>query len=337
LLNDDIRPIYDATLQQFKDQYPHLVSNDGHAIIDLGHQKIRVDLDSILGEAPGDNAEIKQDLAQRVGYDPAQLAKAERLYQKLPDDSDAQDLYRDALMTKHLFLTVVEDDAWRQAGVQGEFAFDPRQRYGADDYADFVQQRIAGVIDDKIPEVVAQRYQVTMLGMAKSPLLLAGADDSTIAEGIVPFDAQEVTTLAQQNFVDRTAPILAVAAEKQQIIEDLLAVQKIEYLTPLQKTGQVVIHLVKSLTDGEEPAVVSSFYLGEKHARMHAMDSEKAGMSLSNLKSVTANEPDTHLVVHSLPVADKGFFMVQIEAAFADHINRIVSVPVLMPDRPLGL
>jgi len=151
LLNDDIRPIYDATLQQFKDQYPHLVSNDGHAIIDLGHQKIRVDLDSILGEAPGDSVEIKQSLAQQVGYDPAQLAKAERLYQKLPDDSDAQDLYRDALMTKHLYLTVVEDDAWYQAGVQGEFAFDSRQHYGADDYAEFVQQRIAGVIDDKIP------------------------------------------------------------------------------------------------------------------------------------------------------------------------------------------
>lgn len=296
LLNPDIKPIYDEKLKWFRDHHPELISNDGRSIINLGSTRIRVDLDRMLGDTPVIQAGIEKYIVDQTGHSENGLARKRRLFQRDPDDTDLRDEYVDGLLRKLTYITVMEQEAWQRAGVDGVLRHNVLDMQEPSDHVALVGQQIAHVRDEMIPSNTAQRGQMIMLGMAKPPLLLQGTVDEP-AGTMMPFQPQELIVQAQTNFEQRSRDIVHWAEQKVAVLDEIMPLLPTEYLTPTRHTGTAVIHLLQAAEDQAPATVISSFCVNEQEQTLYDISSKFNGLTLEQLRQERLDH--THIAVTS--------------------------------------
>ncbi|HEY0901321.1 MAG TPA: hypothetical protein VGD95_04290 [Micavibrio sp.] len=237
LLNDEVRPLYDAQLQKFKDEKPHLVSASGTPLIDIHAEYF--DVDALIDDKIPDTTALENYVQGLTHFNPTSFSQLETLHDTMPDNPQVKSLYKEALTQKYVHLSALEDIAWQKLGIHN-----PQQKtqgwvLQADDYVKNVNQALAQTRDQQIKSSLQARDAVARIGLSPLPLLLGfqGAASGSTADYAVmkPEEQQQVieklTQTARDHFDQRTKFVQDIAQQKQQTLAALTALTPIRAVT----------------------------------------------------------------------------------------------------------
>ncbi len=322
LLDDALRPLYDARLEEFKKDRPKLVSTSGTAIVDLGQEYL--DIDSLLSDEVEDLSELEKRAAEMCGYDAARFEMIKDMFDDAPDNDKLKRAYRNELTQKLIWLSLMEGLAWQKAGVSQKQSSTSRMLTHADEYADAVEETIAETAKTQIFDALKERAAAMQIGTAPPPLLLTDGsdlDEAKKGETAESFNAtarpdapakdaspdanekhadknRELTLMdedaiaklmnvARKNFDDRAKYIRDVAAEKQAVLETLVTLTPHEYVYDAQNDApaRCNIYLYAAGEDGDEPTMLFGVDLDEETASVSNIDMEVSGTPLSEFRA----------------------------------------------------
>jgi hypothetical protein len=261
LVPSDVRELYDAKLQEFKANKPEFVSTDGRPIICLDAE--RVDIEGLLENADGDFKKLETAVQLQAGYNPRQLETLKKMAESSPDDNDLQQLYRQQVTRKLAYATVMEECAWRRAGIVTSGPEADLLAH-AEDYAEHNDGLISKYRDEHIPTALDRRGNAVAIGMAKPVLLLTFNDASWVAarpERQAASSDAEILKIAQENFDNAAVAIRRYSALKQEAMDELVALTPLHILfRPENLTdGQRIVYLMNEATEEQEPTLMATF------------------------------------------------------------------------------
>lgn len=317
LLDDALRPLYDARLEEFKKDRPKLVSTTGTAIVDLKQEYL--DIDSLLSDEVEDLSELEKRAAEMCGYDASRFEMIKDMFDDAPDNEKLKRAYRNELTQKLVWLSLMEGLAWQKAGVSQKQSSTSRMLTHADEYAAAVEETIAETAKTQIFDALKERATAMQIGTAPPPLLLTDGSDlddakngaatesfnqtarpDTPAKDATPnadkmrklalMDEDAISKLmnvARKNFDDRAQYIRDVAVEKQAVLETLVALTPHEYVYDAQNDApaRCMIYLYAAGEDGDEPTMLFGVDLDEETASVSNIDMEVGGTPLSEFRA----------------------------------------------------
>ena len=292
LLNPELKSFYDERLADFAANKPHLVSTGGQAIIALGETYF--DIGSLLSDKVADTSGFESQVKAMLQYDDTRAPQMKSLYDLMPENPQAKNLYRDALTQKLVYLSLLEDAAWAKVGYMNRKEKMDGFLIRSADYAHRVEAALQKAADKDIDSTIERHAAVAQIGMAKTPLLLefnaeAGKPAAPGAELMAPEDRfrlalDEKKALAHQNFEIRADYVREVAKQKQAVLEELCTLTPVDPVAPAQP-GQTVFdfYLLNPPENGEQRALFR-MTLDVTNGNAGIAEAYKNGETLSDLK-----------------------------------------------------
>lgn len=261
LLNPELKSFYDERLAEFRANKPHLVSTGGQAIVSLGETYF--DIGSLLSDKVADTTDFEARVKAMLQYDDTRAPQMKSLYDLMPENPQARNLYRDAMTQKLVYLSLLEDAAWAKVGYMNRKEKMDGFLIRSSDYAHRVEAALQKAADNDINSTIEKHAAVAQIGMAKTPLLLefnaeAGKPAATGAELMSPEERfrqvlDEKKALAHQNFEIRAEYVREIAKQKQAVLEELCTLTPVDTVAPA-KAGQTVFdfYLLNPPENGEQ-------------------------------------------------------------------------------------
>lgn len=261
LLNPELKTFYDDRLTEFKEKRPNFVSDNGQAIINLGETFF--DVGSLLSDTVADTSGFEAQVKAMLQYDDTRATQMKSLYDLMPENPQAKNLYRDALTQKFVYLTLLEDAAWAKVGYMNRKEKTDGVLIRSADYAHRVDAALQKAADRDIDSTIERHGAIAQIGMAKTPLQLefnaeAAIADAPGAELMSPQERfrlalSEKKTIARQNFEIRAEYVRDIAKQKQAVLEELCILTPVEAVAP-GKPGQTVydFYLLNPVENGEQ-------------------------------------------------------------------------------------
>ncbi len=225
LLTPEIRAAYDARLDEFKKNRPdRVMDHDAHFVF-LDPSGVKVDVDFLLGTGTLDLKEKREQEKMLSGFDEKAFDRAKRFYDKDPADADSIAMYREALYQKLAYLEAMDKAQWAAAGILGEGGEASREELmDAGLLQKRIQQRIAEVKDEFIPQSITHQVTMGLLGYDKNPMLLltqqgASADIAAVRDDSI---LQSKIDIAQRRFAELSGAIDAATAERAAVLEAII-------------------------------------------------------------------------------------------------------------------
>lgn len=311
LLNPEVKPFYDERLNGFE---PRLVSNDGRAILDLNKRRLLPDY-LLHGQEINFSPKIEH-AKQLSGFDEAHFEQVETLYKSDPNNPIFRNLYKDVLGKKLLFLGLLEEMVWAQAGVMNVTDSIRGLLCHVDEYAEAVQSEIERVSAEEIPQALQLRSQALLAGVA-SPLLLTdgSAENQEGDESTATEISTEVRNRITSTFLGRADRIKEVAAQKQEVLEELVKLTDYEYL--IQNTPPTTSC---NLFLAHEGKVMCGFRSSNETLTMIEEEAIR-GMPLGDLKEKDFRD-DTIVITHNPEIKD---LLIQISWVAEKHFTDVMS------------
>ncbi len=289
LLDDTKRKIFDERLDWFKTNKPKCISTDGAVIVDVA--SLRVDVDSLLQEHVETHDGIQKGMIPDVSN--TMLSSLKKNYTASPDDNEARDAYREALLTRFIALEVKEDLAWQQAGIHGRMESNQATHYLVDAsyYKDDVSEEIEHTKQNIIPEVVNVHIAGYLGGLPTTKLLASSIEENSDRNlpanaGLNEQAMAAITTKALENFAARTHRINMLAEEKQEILQQILELSPTHELkSPSSDSKETLIFLMLNQDNNQNVAAVVSFNNETREMAMVHND-DYQGASIEKLKNM---------------------------------------------------
>ncbi|QQG35602.1 MAG: hypothetical protein HYS17_08730 [Micavibrio aeruginosavorus] len=256
--NPDLKPHYDAKLQQFKQENPHLVSENGNPIINLAEELL--DVESLLSDEIVDTNDFETRVKTMLGFDDKETEQTESLFKAMPENPQIRSLHRSALTKKLTYLTLLEDAAWLKIGITGRKSKTDSHVLSGDEYLAKVEEALQTVATTRLDDEISQRGESARIGMSHLPLLLTFNQNTNSSPGTSladPARLQEaldkLKVKARANFEIRAEYARDVARQKQAVLVDLVALAP---TTPLNNHDDSSPYYDFYLTDGGDNGVV---------------------------------------------------------------------------------
>ncbi len=293
LLNPELKTFYDERLKEFQDKKPGFVSNDGHAIISLGETFF--DIGALLSDEIVDTSGFETQVKTMLQYDDTRAPQMKSLYDLMPDNPQAKNLYRDALTQKLVYLTLLEDAAWAKVGYMNRKEKPDGVLIRPADYTKQIEASLQKAADRDINSTIERHGAVAQIGMAKTPLLLefnaeAEKPPAPGAELMSPQERfrqalDEKKTVARHNFEIRADYVRDVAKQKQSVLEELCTLTPVEPVGTVQH-GQAVydFYLLDPPEDGQQ-RVLLRMTLDVTDGNAGIAEMYKDGRTLADLKA----------------------------------------------------
>jgi DnaJ domain len=239
LLNPDVKVLYDEKLSEFIQAEPHLVTQTGMPLMDLS--RFKVNIDYLLNEDVLSLEELEAKAMQLSGYSPKKIEKIKLRVEKNPDDLEDRDELRQALTTKLIFISIMEDFYWQKAGVQG--GVQKNENFRAQSTEDILQsfEEKISKISEHTKSAFENRNGAVLLGFTQ-PLLLG---NSTVAS-----PEPHLITEVIKKFELRAEDLKKLVKEKAQTIEELTKVSRIKEL--VQDTGTGLCDFILIMPQDDE-------------------------------------------------------------------------------------
>ena len=264
LLNPELKAFYDERLAEFLAEKPHLVSDTGVPIISLSETFF--DVGSLLSDKVADTSGFEAQVKALLHYDDTRVPQMKSLYDLMPENPQAKNLYRDALTQQFVYLSLLEDSAWAKVGYMNRKEKTDGVLIRAADYTHRVEAALQKAADKDINSTIDRHGAVAQIGMAKTPLQLefnaeaanAGTSGEVMsAEERFRLSLEEKKTTARQNFEIRAEYVRDVAKQKQGVLEELCT------LTPIEPVGAAApgqnvydFYLLNPAENGEQKALL---------------------------------------------------------------------------------
>lgn len=336
LLNPELKNFYDDRLAEFKASRPHLVSDNGAAIISLGETFF--DISALLSDKIVDTSAFETQVKQMLQYDETRVTQARTLYDMLPDNLQVQAVYRDALTQKLVYLTLLEDAAWAKVGYMNRKEKPEGFMLRPSDYAGRIEAELQKAATRDIDTTVEKHGAVARLGMAKTPLLLEAAPQENIAEEEgaehIRRDAlsaeladpkrydrlmESFKAAAHKNFGIRADYVRDVARQKQAVLETLCLLSPVEALGTELPGQEVYDFYLLNPKEGDEQKVLLRLAINALTGTAEVHESYAgAELTLSQLKS-RGFERQGFAVTRNAEIAD---VMVELGAAADRFLER---------------
>lgn len=243
LLNDDLRPLYNEKLAQFRAESPRAVSENGTAIIDMSRTVF--DVSSLLSDTIVDTSDFEARVKAMLQYDDKRADQMKTLFTAMPGNAQVADLYRDALTQKLTYLSLLEDAAWAKLGYMNRKEKDGGVILRTEDYMPRLDRTLEAAAQNDIPAAVEKHGHAARLGLAPLRLIEAfnpaadnGAGTPENENEIVRSPARlrealdKAVAKAQENFTLRAEYVRDVARQKLEVLDTLVS------LTPVRAIGQ---------------------------------------------------------------------------------------------------
>lgn len=244
LLNDDVRPLYNARLQKFKDEKPDYVSTTGTPIINPHDSYF--DVDTLIDEEIPDTKRLEDYVQGLTQFNENSFAQMQSLYQTMPDNPQIRELYKEALVKKYVHLNLMEEIAWKKLGFSNLKNKTEGLVTQADDYLEQVNKALAQVREREIQTSLQSRHEAALIGLSKMPLLLSfnGQAKSSADYALMKPEEQQqiiekITQTARAHFDQRTSFVQDIAQQKQQILAALMPLTPIWALSPADPSDPV--------------------------------------------------------------------------------------------------
>lgn len=243
LTNADLKPLYDAKLEQFQKEKPRLVSTSGTPIIDMGGTLFN--LDSLLSDTVPDTSAFEAQVKALLHYDDSKTQQMKTLYQSMPDNEQVKSLYRDAVTQKLTYLTLLEDAAWAKIGYSNRKSKTDGHVTSSDSYAEKVEEALQNAAKTDIENSVDLRGDAARIGLGKLPLLLTFNNSAAPAPSTAPTSTalmdpaqmkdilDKLKVKAKENFEIRADYVRDVARQKQETLCDLVALTPVTALNTI--------------------------------------------------------------------------------------------------------
>jgi hypothetical protein len=290
LLNDTLRPLFDARLQEFKDEKRPVYAKRYPSIM-FGIDTDRIDIDYLVGTNRFSLAKAKETARMVSGYSETTFAQAERLYALDQTNADITQIFRHALHQKLAYLLSLEKDLWQIAGVNGKQHIPNHDEIvNAQLIGDEVRAKIIHIIDDVIPAQLIQNTTMKQLGFEDKPTLLLTTSVPATFNPLTLPDQGEKIKAAQQNFAVLSQAIQTNAEQRAQVTAALLD------LTPTETLHQansdiIIIHALKNDQDAADiraAKVINSTVFTRHSGGYTVADTvDYVGYSLADLKDKT--------------------------------------------------
>jgi hypothetical protein len=284
LLDDELRPLFDQRLSDFKTNRPRLVSAEGHVLVDL--EGNFVDLALLTGSTDVDASEMIKRIELFSNYKPKEFERSKKLWKDSPEDSDFIEMYRSALEKKIFFLELVEKIYWAKAGIRGKgFTSSAKPSFDPTAFPEAVANQIEHVKSKIIPVFARERTELVALGYDKNPALLLTAGKSISAEKSQSLATELASTVevAQSRFVKLSEEIIKNAEEKSEAMANLLELSPFEIIHSVD-SSKVTIYLLNDKSEEnslEKGKVVAIAHFADGKFELE-MPSE--GMSIADLR-----------------------------------------------------
>lgn len=239
LSDEGLREKYNEQLAEFD---PALVSPNGVPRIDITRKRVDIDL-LVSGNKREGREELQKKIDGMTGYNPAALSAIEQVYLASPNPELAS-AYKALLEQKLTYLSLMEDQAWAEAGVPN------RDKVGILGYPDDHIAARQGQIEEAREEIkmgVEARVLALSSGLAPK-LLMAGGEN--ITQQKVQNDTlvlrSKLTEAALDTFEDRKSEIERLASDKVDVMEKLLQFTEWEYVPQSQAPHEKLLIAVAS-------------------------------------------------------------------------------------------
>jgi len=227
LRDEDKRQEYNNLKSTF---HPQQLSKDGNPIITIGLQRINVDF-LVRGD---DFTEREEDIKQAKnmsGYNSPAFSIIEQQFLGTDKPSgELKEAYRSMLVKRNIYLTLLEDFEWAQAGV-----YNPDNTALLISPESHVEQRKLQMDDvrTKIGSTIDKRVQAISDGVAPKLLTAFETDE---AEPNNPVELREkLNAAALETFNARTKPLEDLAEQRAEVFDKLLQLLDWNYFPQEQK------------------------------------------------------------------------------------------------------
>ncbi len=286
LQNEEVRPLYNARLEEFKKTKPQSVSKSGAAIINMAEEYF--DLDSILSDEEPDTSFMEEKLAEQTGFSEKKFQGLKAVYDATPDNEAIRDLYKDMLTDKYIYLRLLEGIAWGRLGYKGKKENKIAALTHADTYLNGVKQALAQERGRIIAQELPTRNTALLLGLAQKPLLLTDQRESNCPAAQLPsaFTEDEMAIMQEKiarNFEDRSDFVKQVAAQKQEVLAELVSFADYEWLYKNPTCEEVYIFIVQP---DEKQSVVFQLTLERENLALEQRDNFARGLSLDEFRTI---------------------------------------------------
>lgn len=236
LIDTEKRTTYDEKLKAFDGP----ISKNGNPVIDLGRRRIDVDC-LVSGAVWNEKEQVIGYAKQASGYDETIFNLVKKLYEANPEDKEAKKAYKEMLQKKNAYLSALESIAWEDAGVSNQH--EPKKVFFSEDYVAARQEQVT-----EIGTAIAANIEtrVNALATGEAPKLLTAGREYN-AEDVKP-DAlalrQELTDIALNNLGNHRQEIMGMAAERANVLEELLKFTEWEYYPEGQELHEALFIVI---------------------------------------------------------------------------------------------
>jgi curved DNA-binding protein CbpA len=217
------RASYDQRLATFD---PKLISRTGNPVIDLS--KRRVDLDFLLsGSGVEGRTELEAQAIAVSGFDAAMLRILKRAYES-KQDPETRAAYKEMLLRKQAYLSIVEELSWQAAGVANQN--DTKMLTSPQDH---LAQRREQITDYEAELGTVAEKRMLAIATGDTSLLLPGPGQSYKSEQITENPmavASKVAGLAIEQFRTHVPELEELAQQRTRVLEELCGLVEWRYL-----------------------------------------------------------------------------------------------------------
>lgn len=315
LLNDEVRTLYNARLQQFKDEKPDFVSMTGDPIIDIYAEDF--DVDSLISDEAPDLQFLEDHARQLTQFDNKSFEQMHTLYQAMPDNPQIKTLYKEALTKKYTYLDVLEGIAWRKLGYANRKNKAEGYVIYADDYVARVNKALESVRNTEIRATLESRHDVARIGMSKMPLLLtynnAAGDGKVAAQDYALMKPEEqaeimekLTQAARAHFDERSKFVQDLAQQKQNVLEELVTFTPVRALSPADPSDPIY-HIYMVEPDDEDTIIL--WATADKNTRNASPRPWEGTPSLAAVLKGNGMKPNSFVVIRNKELVGDVFLL----------------------------